>query len=122
MHKGRPHIRRVPGRKIDVKDAEWIAELLQHGLVQANSIPDGPQRKLTRYRRSLIEERSRETNRIQKLLEEANIKLASVASDVVGVSSRAVLTAMASGEEDPDLLAGLAKGRLWDKKAELERA
>ena len=120
--KGGPTIRRVLGRKTDVKDAEWIAELQQHGLVQASSIPDRPQRELTCYRRSLIEERSREANRIQKLLEAANIKLASVASDVLGVSSQAMLTAMASGEEDPDLLAGLAKERLREKKAELEQA
>jgi len=81
------HIKTVPGRKTDVKDAEWIAELLQHGLLRASFIPDRPQRELrelTRYRRSMVQERSREANRVQKLLEGANIKLASVATDVLG--------------------------------------
>ena len=119
------HMRAVPGRKTDVKDAEWIADLLQHGLLQASFIPDRPQRELrelTRYRRSLIEERSREANRIQKLLEGANIKLSSVATDVLGVSGRAMLAALAAGEEDPERLAQLAKGRLREKRAELEQA
>ena len=109
------HMRAVPGRKTDVKDAEWIAELLQHGLLRASFIPERPQRELrelTRYRRSLVEERSREANRIQKLLEGANIKLSSVATDVLGASGRAMIEALASGEEDPQALAGLAKGRL----------
>ena len=94
------HIKRVPGRKTDVSDAQWIAQLLQHGLLRGSFIPDRPQRELrelTRYRRSLIEERSREANRIQKLLEGANIKLSSVATDVLGASGRAMLAAMASG-------------------------
>ena len=117
------HIKAVPGRKTDVKDAEWLAELLQHGLLQASFIPDRAQRELrelTRYRRSLVQERSRAANRIQKLLEGANIKLASVATDVLGVSGRAMLAALASGEEDPQVLAGLAKGRLREKTGELE--
>ena len=119
------HIKAVPGRKTDVKDAEWLAELLQHGLLQASFIPDRAQRELrelTRYRRSLVQERSRAANRIQKLLEGANIKLASVATDVLGVSGRAMLAALASGEEDPQVLAGLAKGRLREKTGELEQA
>ena len=119
------HIKTVPGRKTDVKDAEWIAELLQHGLLQASFIPDRAQRELrelTRYRRSLVQERSRAANRIQKLLEGANIKLASVATDVLGVSGRAMLAALAAGEEDPQVLAGLAKGRLREKTGELEQA
>ena len=119
------HIKRVPGRKTDVTDAQWIAQLLQHGLLRPSFIPDRPQRELrelTRYRRSLIEERSREANRIQKLPEGANIKLSSVATDVLGVSGRAMLAALASGEEDPQTLAQLAKGRLREKRTELEQA
>ena len=119
------HMKTVPGRKTDAKDAEWIAELLQHGLLRASFIPDRPQRELrelTRYRRSLVEERSREANRIQKLLEGANIKLASVATDVLGVSGRAMLAALAAGETDPEALAGLARGRLREKRRELQEA
>lgn len=119
------HIKRVPGRKTDVTDAQWIAQLLQHGLLRPSFIPDRPQRELrelTRYRRSLIEERSREANRIQKLLEGANVKLSSVATDVLGVSGRAMLAALAAGEEDPQRLAELAKGRLREKRAQLEQA
>ena len=87
------HIKAAPGRKTDVKDAEWIAELLQHGLLRAGFIPPRPQRELrelTRYRRSLVQERSREANRIRKLPEGANIKLASVATGVPGGSGRAM--------------------------------
>ena len=119
------HIKAVPGRKTDVKDAEWIADLLKHGLVRPSFIPDRPQRELrelVRYRRSLIQERSREVNRIQKVLEGANIKLASVASDALGASGRAMLAAIVVGEEDPKVLADLAKGQLRDKRRELEEA
>ena len=127
------HIKAVPGRKTDVKsllrtgygDAEWIAELLQHGLLRASFIPDRPQRELrelTRYRRSLVQERSRAANRIQKLLEGANIKLSSVGTDVPGASGRAMLAALAEGETDPETLAGLARGRLRTKLGELEEA
>ena len=119
------HIKAVPGRKTDVKDAEWIAELLQHGLLRASFIPDRAQRELrelTRYRRSLVQERSREANRIQKLLEGANIKLSSVATDVLGVSGRAMLAALAAGEEDPEALADLARGQLRKKREELQEA
>ena len=115
----------MPGRKTDVKDAEWIAELLQHGLLRASFIPDRAQRELrelTRYRRSLVQERSREANRIQKLLEGANIKLSSVATDVLGVSGRAMLAALAAGEEDPEALADLARGQLRKKREELQEA
>ena len=119
------HIKAVPGRKTDVKDAEWIAELLQHGLLRASFIPDRAQRELrelTRYRRSLVQERSREANRIQKLLEGANVKLSSVATDVLGVSGRAMLAALAGGEEDPEALADLARGQLRKKREELQEA
>ncbi len=119
------HIKNVPGRKTDVKDAEWIADLLRHGLVRASFVPDRDQRELrelTRYRRSLIEERTREVNRIQKVLEGANIKLSSVATDVVGVSGRAMLEAMVRGVEDTKALADMAKGTLRRKKASLEEA
>lgn len=119
------HIKAVPGRKTDMKDAEWIATLLRHGLLRASYIPDRPQRELrelARYRRTLIQERAQVVNRIQKVLEGANIKLSSVASDVVGVSGRAMLEAMVQGTEDPQVLAGLAKGKLREKRADLEEA
>ncbi len=119
------HIKAVPGRKTDVKDAEWIAQLLRHGLVRGSFVPDRNQRELrdlVRYRRSLIDERSREVNRIQKVLEGANIKLSSVASDVVGASGRAMLAAMVNGIDDPKALANMAKGTLRRKKASLEEA
>ncbi|EPZ43400.1 transposase IS116 [Alicyclobacillus acidoterrestris ATCC 49025] len=119
------HMKNVPGRKTDVKDAEWIAGLLRHGLLQASYIPNREQRELReliRYRRSLIDERSREVNRIQKVLEGANIKLSSVASNTLGKSGRAILEAMIHGEEDPKALSELAKGRLKSKKADLQKA
>lgn len=119
------HIKNVPGRKTDVKDAEWIAGLLQHGLLQGSYIPPREQRELReliRYRRSLIEERSREVNRMQKVLEGANIKLSSVATDILGKSSRAMIEAIINGEEDPVILSELAQRRLRNKKEELKRA
>lgn len=119
------HIKAVPGRKTDVKDAEWIANLLRHGLLQGSFIPKREQRELrelVRYRRSLIDERSREVSRIQKVLEGANIKLSSVATDILGVSGRAMIEAMLEGVEDPRELAELAKARLKNKKGDLERA
>jgi len=119
------HIKTVPGRKTDVKDAEWIANLLRHGLVRGSFVPDKPQRELrelTRYRRSLICERSREVNRIQKVLEGANIKLGSVASDILGKSGIAILERLVEGVEDTTLLSDLAKGQLKKKKLELEKA
>jgi transposase len=119
------HIKRVPGRKTDVSDSEWIADLLRHGLVQASFIPDRPQRELrdlTRTRTTLIDERSAATRRLQAVLEDANLKLAGVATDVRGVSGRAILAALLAGTTDPATLAELAKGRLRRKRAELERA
>lgn len=119
------HIKTVPGRKTDVKDAEWIAELVRHGLVRGSFVPERSQRELrdmTRYRRSLMDERTREVNRIQKILEGANIKLSSVASDVVGVSGRTMIEAMVNGVDDPSVLADMAKGALRRKKSSLEEA
>lgn len=119
------HIKYVPGRKTDVADAQWIAELLQHGLLKASFVPEAPQRELrelVRYRAVLTQERTREVNRVQKVLEDANIKLASVATDVMGVSGREMLTAIIAGNEDPEALAQLAKGRLRAKIGDLERA
>lgn len=109
------HVKAVPGRKTDVRDAEWLADLLRHGLLHASFIPDRPQRELAelvRYRRSLVQERAREANRIQKVLEGANIKLASVISNVLGVSGRAMLEAIVAGVDDPRQLASLARPRL----------
>lgn len=119
------HIKAVPGRKTDVKDAQWIAELLQHGLLRPSFIPPLPQRQLrdlTRHRTSFIRERVNLVNRIQKVLEGANIKLASVASDVMGVSGRAMLNAIVAGETDPGVMADLAKGRLCNKRDQLVEA
>lgn len=116
------HIKQVPGRKTDVRDCEWIAELLEHGLLQASLIPPveiRDLRDLTRYRRKLVEARAAEVNRLQKILEQANIKLASVATDVMGVSGRAILNALIGGDKDPEQMAELSKGRLRQKKAEL---
>ncbi|NCF69635.1 MAG: IS110 family transposase [Chloroflexi bacterium] len=119
------HIKHVPGRKTDVKDAEWIAQLLQHGLLKASYIPETPQRALrdlARYRTKLVQERTREINRVQKVLEDANIKLGSVVSDIMGVSAKAMMAAIVSGQDDPQTLAQLAKGRMRPKIAELEQA
>ena len=119
------HMKAVPGRKTDVKDAEWIADLLRHGLLRASYVPSRDQRELReleRYRRSLIEERAREVNRLQKVLEGANIKLGSVLTDVTGVSGTQILTQMAQGVEDPAALAGLARGRIKASREELEQA
>ncbi|MEK4063173.1 MULTISPECIES: IS110 family transposase [Paenibacillus] len=119
------HIKAVPGRKTDVKDAEWIAKLLRHGLVQGSYIPGREQRELReiiRYRRSIIEERSREVNRLQKVLEGGNIKLSSVASNVLGVSGRSMLEAMIQGETDPSTLANFAQKKLKAKKEQLKLA
>jgi len=119
------HIKAVPGRKTDVKDSEWIADLLSHGLLKGSFIPPEPVRDLrdlTRYRKSLIDERTREINRLQKLLESANIKLSSVASDVLGVSGKAMLEALVSGSSDPQVLADLARGKLRKKLPLLREA
>jgi transposase len=119
------HIKAVPGRKTDVLDAEWLAELLRYGLLKASFVPDRAQRELrelTRYRTSLINERSAAINRVQKTLEGANIKLASVASDVMGLSGRQMLAAVVEGATDPNALANLAHGKLRDKLPQLEQA
>ncbi len=119
------HMKAVPGRKTDVKDAEWICQLLRHGLIKASFIPNRDQRELrelVRYRRSIIEERARQHNRIQKVLEGANIKLGSVVSDIMGVSSKNMLRAIADGIDDPVELAGMAQRTLKRKKPELELA
>lgn len=113
------HMKAVPGRKTDVKDAEWICQLLRHGLIKASFIPDRNQRELrelVRYRRSIIEERARQHNRIQKVLEGANIKLGSVVSDIMGVSSKNMLYAIAEGIDDPEQLANMALRTLKRKK------
>ena len=115
----------MPGRKTDVKDAEWIAQLLQYGLLTPSFIPPPPVRglrDLTRYRAQLVGEYARVANRIQKVLEDADIKLASVATDVPGVSGRAMLAALNGGNEDPAALAALARGRPRAKTPELTRA
>lgn len=119
------HIKAVPGRKTDVKDAEWIAELLQHGLLRPSFIPERPQRELrelVRYRRSVVQERAREVTRLQKVLEGANLKLGCVASDVLGRSGRDILSAICQGNEDPASLAALARGRLKSKSDQLQKA
>jgi transposase len=119
------HVKAVPGRKTDAKDCEWLADLLRHGLLQASFVPDRSQRELrelTRYRTSLVRERTAAANRIQKTLEGANIKLAAVATDILGKSGREMLTALIDGRTDAAELAQLAKGRLREKLPELERA
>jgi len=119
------HIKAVPGRKTDQKDSEWIADLLQHGLLRGSFVPPQPTRELrdlTRYRVSLAQEINRIANRIQKVLEDANIKLASVATDALGASGRAILEAMLAGEQDAARLAELSKGLLRNKIPELQLA
>jgi transposase len=119
------HIKHVPGRKTDVNDAEWIAELLAHGLLRPSFVPPAPQRALrdlTRQRTHLVQERASVVNRMQKVLEWANIKLAAVVTDVTGVSARAMLEALSAGQTDVTVLAELAQGRLRSKRAELEQA
>jgi len=119
------HVKAVPGRKTDVRDSEWLLDLLQHGLIRGSFIPPAPIRELrdlTRYRTSLVEERVRQANRVQKVLEDANIKLAAVVSDVLGVSGRLMLRALADGESEPGALAALAKGTLQKKRAALVEA
>jgi transposase len=119
------HIKAVPGRKTDVRDCEWIADLLRHGLLRASFVPDRAQRELrelTRYRTALVRERATEANRLQKVLEGANIKLGAVASDVLGRSGRAMLAALVAGTSDPTQLAQLARKRLRDKIPQLEQA
>ena len=119
------HIKAVPGRKTDVQDSEWIADLLRHGLLRASFVPDREQRELrelTRYRASLVRERTREINRLQKTLEGANIKLAAVATDILGKSGHDILVELAGGATDTTAMADLARGKLRTKIPELERA
>lgn len=119
------HIKAVPGRKTDVRDAEWIADLLQHGLLTSSFIPPAAQRELrelTRYRTNLVEERARAVNRLQKTMEDTNIKLGDVATDIMGKSARAMVEALLDGQTDPAVLADLARGRLKAKRAHLEEA
>src|SRR6516164_2645972 len=109
------HVKNVPGRKTDVQDAQWLCQLLEHGLLRPSFVPPKPQRELrelTRYRKSLVWERQREANRLQKLLEDANIKLGDVASDVLGASCKAMLRALCEGKADSATLAELAQGKL----------
>jgi transposase len=119
------HLKAVPGRKTDLKDAEWIADLLQHGLLRPSFVPPAFQRELrelSRYRTSVIEERSRTINRLQKILEDTNIKLASVATDLMGRSAREMLAALVAGEADPVVLAQLARGKMRTKRDLLVQA
>src|SRR5260221_2892387 len=119
------HSKNVPGRKTDVRDGEWIAELLRHGLLQPSFIPDRPQRELrelTRSRTTLVRERAAEVNRLQKVLEGANIKLASVATEIMGASGHDILAALVAGHTQASELAQLARGRLRQKIPSLEQA
>jgi len=120
-----PHIKAVPGRKSDQQDCEWIADLLQHGLLHGSFVPPRPIRELrdlTRHRTSLAQEYNRIANRIQKLLEDANIKLACVATDVLGTSGRAMLEAIAAGQNDALQLAEMSRGKLRKKLPAMQRA
>jgi transposase len=119
------HLRNVPGRKTDVADAAWIAQLVAHGLVRPSFVPPKEireLRELTRYRKALIQERTREAQRLHKTLEGSGIKLSSVATDILGVSGRAMLDALIAGTHDPDILADLARGKLRKKLPALRKA
>jgi transposase len=119
------HLKQVPGRKTDVKDCQWIAQLLQHGLLRPSFVPERPLRELrdlTRQRAQLIEEKSRVANRVQKTLEDANIKLGSVASDVLGVSGRQMIQALIEGKQTPEQMAELARRKLREKIPQLREA
>ncbi len=119
------HVKMVPGRKTDVADAAWLAQLLEVGLLRGSFVPPPvirDLRDLTRYRKRLVQDRTRESQRIEKVLEDAGIKLSSVASKTLGVSGRLMLDAILAGERDPHRLAALAKGRLRDKTGDLTRA
>lgn len=119
------HMKAVPGRKTDVKDSEWLADLLRHGLLRASFLPPAPiraLRELTRYRKTLTQERAQEINRLQKVLETANIKLAMVVTDVLGVSARRMIDALLTDTYDPAVLADLAYGRLRAKLPDLRLA
>jgi transposase len=119
------HIKNVPGRKTDVKDCEWLAQLLRHGLVKGSFIPPKPVRQLrdlTRYRQKLVQQRSSELNRLQKFLEDANIKLSSVVSDINGTSAQEMIRHLIADDMNPEQMAELAKGRLRNKLSELEKS
>jgi transposase len=119
------HVNKVPGRKTDVQDCAWLAQLLEHGLLRGSFVPPAPIRELrdlTRYRKSLIQERAREANRVHKMLEDAGIKLATVARDILGMSGRAMLEALVQGTRDPAVLAELARGRMRAKLPALRQA
>jgi transposase len=119
------HVKKVPGRKTDVQDCAWLAQLLEHGLLRGSFVPPAPIRELrdlTRYRKSLIQERAREANRVHKMLEDAGIKLATVARDILGMSGRAMLEALVQGTRDPAVLAELARGRMRAKLPALRQA
>jgi transposase len=119
------HVKLLPGRKTDVGDAAWLCELLEHGLLRGSFVPPPAIRQLrdlTRYRKRLIQAHTAECQRIHKVLEDASIRLGSVAADVLGVSGRAMLRALVAGERDPKVLAGLARGRLRNKLPELRQA
>ena len=119
------HMRAVPGKKTAVRDSEWLADLLRHGLLRASFIPPAPiraVRELTRYRKTVVQQRADEANRLQKTLAGANLKLAAVASDVLGVSGRAMFAALLDGERDPEVLAELARGALRSKLPQVRQA
>jgi transposase len=119
------HVQKVPGRKTDVQDCLWLAQLLAHGLLRGSFVPPPPLRELrdlTRYRKGLIQERTREANRLHKVLEDAGIKLATVATDILGVSGRDMLHALIAGTTDPVILADLARGTLRKKLPALRQA
>ncbi len=119
------HIKAVPGRKTDIKDAEWIADLLQHGLLRPSFVPPAPQRhlrELTRYRSTLLAERARLVNRLHKVLEDTNLKLTAVVTNIMGLSARDMLDALLQGETNPEVLAKLARGKLRKKREDLEQA
>src|SRR5215831_15577876 len=119
------HIKQVPGRKTDMQDCAWIAQLLEHGLLRGSFVPPAPIRELrdlTRYRKVLVQERTRAANRLHKVLQDAGIKLASVATDILGVSGRAMLGALVEGTSDPNALAELARGSLRKKLPALREA
>ena len=119
------HVKNVPGRKTDVSDAQWLCQLMEAGLLRASFVPPKPQRRLrtlTRYRKTQIAERKRETNRLHKALEDTGIKLDCVASDILGKSGRAMLNALVAGTTDPEILADLAQGKLRAKIPALKQA
>jgi len=119
------HIKAVPGRKTDVRDAEWIAQLLEHGLVAPSFVPEAPVRRLrnlTRYRMQLQGDRTRDADRLEKLLEDASIKISAVASNIAGVSARAMMDALVAGERDPVVMADLARSKLRRKIPDLTEA